>query len=371
MSTTHHRSSAVPLALVLGALVVYASLYPFEGWYWPAGRPWQDHLRLPWPLYRVPFDMWSNLLGYVPLGFLVAIGALRSGVSRPWACLLGLVGPALLSYAMEVVQQFIAGRHPSALDWSLNVAGAFAGAVLAVLAHGLRWLDHWQAARDRWVIRRSRGALVLLLLWPLGLLFPAPFPFGLGLGWEQVQDALIGWLLDVPWAQQALELISDVPVPVDRPAVAVSGLGVLLGLLGPCLLAYAVARPGWRRLVLAVVTVVLGWFSTALSAALNFGPAHAMAWLSAEVVPATATVLVLAVLLMIVGQRLAAALGVLVLSLLVVLVAQVPADPYFATSLADWEQGRFIRFHGLAQWIGWLWPYAAMVWLLARLGHRD
>ena len=26
-------------------------------------------------------------------------------------------------------------------------------------------------------------------------------------------------------------------------------------------------------------------------------------------------------------------------------------------SLQAWEQGRFIRFHGLAQWVGWLWPY--------------
>ena len=26
----------------------------------------------------------------------------------------------------------------------------------------------------------------------------------------------------------------------------------------------------------------------------------------------------------------------------------------------------------LAQWIGWLWPYAAMLWLLTRLGaHPD
>ena len=41
-------------------------------------------------------------------------------------------------------------------------------------------------------------------------------------------------------------------------------------------------------------------------------------------------------------------------------------DPYFADSLQGWEQGRFIRFHGVARWIGWLWPYAAMAWLLAR-----
>ena len=53
------------------------------------------------------------------------------------------------------------------------------------------------------------------------------------------------------------------------------------------------------------------------------------------------------------------------------LVAQAPSDPYFAESLLAWEQGRFARFHGLAQWVGWLWPYAAMGWLIARLAARQ
>ncbi|MDE2504558.1 MAG: teicoplanin resistance protein VanZ, partial [Burkholderiales bacterium] len=59
------------------------------------------------------------------------------------------------------------------------------------------------------------------------------------------------------------------------------------------------------------------------------------------------------------------------LTALAVGVAQAPADPYFAQSLQGWEQGRFIRFHGLAQWVGWIWPYATMLWLLGRLGRRE
>ena len=55
------------------------------------------------------------------------------------------------------------------------------------------------------------------------------------------------------------------------------------------------------------------------------------------------------------------------LTALVSLVAQAPADPYFAESLQAWEQGRFIRFHGAAQWIGWAWPYVAMAYLLGRI----
>jgi hypothetical protein len=43
------------------------------------------------------------------------------------------------------------------------------------------------------------------------------------------------------------------------------------------------------------------------------------------------------------------------------------ADVYFAMTLQTWEQGRFIRFHGLIQWLGWLWPYALLAYLVEGL----
>ena len=39
MANTRHHSAAVPLALAYVALILYASLYPFEGWRWPPGQP--------------------------------------------------------------------------------------------------------------------------------------------------------------------------------------------------------------------------------------------------------------------------------------------------------------------------------------------
>ena len=41
------RSSAVPLALAMAVLVVYASLYPFSAWRWPAGGHVADLLVQP------------------------------------------------------------------------------------------------------------------------------------------------------------------------------------------------------------------------------------------------------------------------------------------------------------------------------------
>ena len=65
------------------------------------------------------------------------------------------------------------------------------------------------------------------------------------------------------------------------------------------------------------------------------------------------------------SRRLAAVLGLMVLAALLALVTQAPPDAYFALSLQAWEQGRFIRFHGASQWVGWLWPYLAMAYLMS------
>jgi peptidoglycan/LPS O-acetylase OafA/YrhL len=134
------------------------------------------------------------------------------------------------------------------------------------------------------------------------------------------------------------------------------------------LIAISIARPGWRRLVLVAGALALGLVTTTLSTAMNFGPDHALAWRTPHTLAGFALGALLAAGLAFVPARLVAGIGLVALTALVLLVAQAPADPYFAQSLQRWEQGRFIRFHGAAQWIGWLWPYAAMLYLLSRLG---
>jgi VanZ family protein len=361
-----HLSSAVPLVAVFIGLVVYASLYPFSGWRWPGGASFTELLLLPMPRERLRFDIWANFIGYMPMGGLLYVAGVRSQV-RPWpAWCLALGVPAGLSYAMEVTQQFLPFRVPSLLDWELNAGGGVLGATLAAVLHRLSLIDRWQRVRDRWFVRRSGGTLALLALWPFGLLFPAPFAFGMGLGWERVQAAMNEVLLGVPWAADVLALVNDTPVRTGRYPALLEGLGIVLGLLGPTLLAFSVIPRGWRRVVWVVCLSALGLAATSLSITLSFGPSHAGAWITPAVVPAVSLALGLALWCSLAGQRLVATLGVAVLSALVMLVAQAPADPYFAQSLQAWEQGRFIRFHGLAQWLGWLWPYLAIGALLRR-----
>jgi VanZ family protein len=364
------RSSAVPLAWAWAGLIVYASLFPFDGWRWPPGLPAWQLLGLPWPRYFIPFDITGNVLAYAPLGALVALGQLRQGL-RPLAALaLAVLLGAGLSYAMELTQQLLPPRVPSLLDWVLNLAGATLGALLAWLVQALGLLRRWQSARDRWLEHGNAGALALLVLWPVALLFPTPWPLGLGQVGDVLRDALAALLVDVPWAQP----VSDWLVPSLQAPAALSpqaeAVAVMLGLLGPCLLAFAAARPGWRRLGLALGAAAMAAGATTLSTLLNFGPDHALAWRTPGTLAAMGVALMLALACLWLRPRLAGALALVALSGLVVLVHGAPTDPYFADSLQGWEQGRFVRFHGVAQWLGWLWPYAAIAWLLVRAGRR-
>ena len=363
-------SSAVPLALAWLGVVVYASLFPFSGWRWPAGLAAAELLALRWPRYFIPFDIVSNLLAYLPLGALLALARLRQGRGAGAAWLAGALAGAVLSFSLEVLQHFLPPRVPSLLDWLLNTAGAMLGALCAVLAGALGWLRRWERWRGRFLEQGGAGAMALLLLWPVALQFPAPVPLGLGQVAGPLRELLREGLAGVPWAAGLADWLALDEAPAAGLSRAGQQLAVMLGLLAPGLLAFATARQGWQRLWLAAGSAGLAVAATTLSTALNFGPDHALAWWSAPTAVALGLGLVLTVALAGVGQRVAAGLGLVVLTGLVALVNQAPPDPYLAQSLQAWEQGRFVRFHGVVQWVGWLWPYAAIGWLLTRLARR-
>lgn len=365
-----HRSSATPLALVYAALLVYASLYPFAGWRWPPGQALANLTLLPWTRWQGGFDLWSNLFGYLPLGALICLAARRSGWRSSVALALAMLAPALLSYAMEVLQQFLPKRVPAMEDLLTNSAGAAAGALLALAFHGLGMVQRWHLLRERWFARDSAAALALLTLWPLGLLFPTPVPLGLGQVSNRLGIWLTGLLAGMPWAEPVHTLLATT-APPEAPLRPLSEiLIVAAGLLSPCVVAFAVMPPGLRRVVAVVGALLLSLGAMTLSTLLNFGPGHALAWLGPSALPGLVLGSLLGLALVAVPCRSITGIGLMVLTGLVVGMAQAPADPYFAQSLLAWEQGRFVRFHGLAQWLGWLWPYAAMAWLLTRLGRR-
>ncbi len=362
---TAQRTAAWPLALATVCLIVYASLYPFADWRNQGISPLR-FLTAPLPRYWTGFDVGANLLGYAPLGFLLALSALRSRRVR-WAISVAVVSAGLLSLTMETLQSYLPSRVPSNVDLTLNTLGAWIGACGAWALEKAGVVDRWSRFRAHWFSQDARGALVLLMLWPPALLFPAAVPMGLGQVFERLESALAEALINTPFLEWMP--VRDVEL---QPLVPIAELlCVALGALIPCLLGYCVIRALSQRAAFAVVMIAAGVATSALSAALSYGPQHAWAWLDVPVQVGLGLAVVLAALLLAVPRRAAAALTLLALAVQLGLLNQAPADPYFAQTLQTWEQGRFIRFHGVVQWLGWLWPYAALLYVLVRLSGRE
>src|SRR6476660_6976274 len=126
------KTAAWPLAQAYIALVVYASLYPFTGWRSQGIAAWA-FIWSPWPKYWTAFDFAANVFGYMPLGFLLALGFLRRGnpsfapASNVAAVAVATASAARLSFGMESLQSYLPSRVPSNVDFALNAAGALAG----------------------------------------------------------------------------------------------------------------------------------------------------------------------------------------------------------------------------------------------------
>jgi VanZ family protein len=346
-------SLAWPLALAYLGLVVYASLFPFTGWRSQGMAPW-SFLLAPWPTYWTGFDIAINMAGYVPLGLLLTLALLRSGVGG-LSSALGVLVAALVSLAMETMQSYLLERVPSQVDWLLNTAGAVLGAFLAWLLLRWRVLGPWQTFQERWLLPGSQGGLLLLLAWPLAVLYPTSVAFGLGQAWRRLESYLseltAGSFLQAWWPQVAA-------TPALSPLT--EAVAVALSLWGPVLLGYALLRTLGQRVTFLLVFAAVACLAAGLSAALTYGPAHAWAWLTPPATLGLALAGAMAFFSLMLGHRAAAVCSVLAWGLALGVLNRAPDTPYFAQSLQLWEQGRFLRFHGLSQWLGWLWPYAAL-----------
>lgn len=275
MKALQRRTTAWPLAWLCVMVIVYASLYPFEDWRNQDIAPW-SFVSAPWPKYQTLFDMGSNLLGYMPLGFWLSLAMLRSAKPHWAAVLLGFLGALGLSFFMECSQSYLPQRVPSHVDWLFNTLGGLIGAVLAALLERRGWLYRWVQFRKRWLVPHASGSLVLMVLWPLALLFPTPVFLGLG----NVTEKLLALLEDV-WPQATLPtqlsqtLFALAPLPSWVEMLSIAGSLSVAALLG-----MAVVREAWQRLSWVSLVVVLALLSNTLSASVTYGPQHTLFWLT-------------------------------------------------------------------------------------------
>ncbi len=358
------KTSAWPLSQLYVALIIYASLYPFDPWRDQGIEPW-SFVTAPWPKYWLGFDVAANVVGYAPLGFFLTLSAMRTGWRGP-AIVGATLSAALLSFSLESLQSYLPSRVPSLADFLLNTLGAWVGASSASVLEQLGWLHRWSQFRERWFVRDAYMGLVLLAVWPAALLFPVSVPLGLGQVWERVEDALTGAFDSTPFADW-IPLRSFELEPL-LPGAEV--LCVMLGLLIPSLLGFGLIRQVWQRMAFACGVMMVALGMTALSSALTYGPVHAWTWLGAPAMIGLSSGFVLALFLTWLPARTHWAFLLLALLVQQSVLNQAPESAYFTQTLQQWGQGRFIRFHGLVQWLGWLWPFVVLVFAFVRVSRE-
>src|SRR5258706_9915048 len=161
-------------------LVVYASLYPLEGWRDHGISPFA-YLTSPWPRYVTGFDLAANVLGYLPYGFLCIL-ALHPRIRGLAAFGIALGSAALLSLGMEACQSYLPARVATNLDLLCNIAGGAGGAALGVWAAPSVLGGPLERLRARAFLSGAAidVRLTLLGLWVLTQLNPATPLFAAG-----------------------------------------------------------------------------------------------------------------------------------------------------------------------------------------------
>ncbi|SMG33017.1 VanZ family protein [Paraburkholderia susongensis] len=363
--------------LLYTTLIVYGSWYPFSGWRSLGIAPFA-YLFDPMPQYLTAFDVVTNVLGYMPFGALVVL-AVYPRWRGTLAVALAFVLGGLLSGTMEAVQTWLPTRVASNLDLAANTLGALLGAAMMSPATGAL-LDRGLLRRLRLLwFERDRAALACLIAaWPFATMYPAPRLFGLG-NWPRMlwlhfdpatQDALLAWT-PAAWHAGAWPAAVAAWLPDDTWEALITTLNLFAALA----LASVPARRHAPRVRLLLVFIAATLCVKAGATFLQSQSGLAFDWATPGALIGLACGTVAALAALPLRRRVRAALAGSALVVALVFVNLLPVNPYFDVVLADWRQGRYLHFNGLARWLAWVWPYAALVWLAfaveqAWLGRR-
>jgi VanZ family protein len=327
-------------------LVIYASLHPFSGWH-DRGSPLFGFLVAPLPRPVLWFDAIANVIGYVPLGFLVVI-AVFPFLRRGRAFALGFSVCFLLSLTLETLQFYLPTRTPSNLDLLTNAVGGALGA-LAALAATQPLMDTGGLRRLREGLflpgNRADLGLVLLGLWLFAQLNPETLLFG------------TGDLRDLFKEPSGKLYPAEVFVRIEAGVACANALAA--GLLAACLI--APGRPT-RGLVVAFIGAALTVHSFAFG--LLIGSQNVLDWVTPGGLYGVAAAMVLLLLLAGLprtGQLTLAGLALLAAAAIVNLS---PPNPYTTATLSLWQQGHYLNFNGLTRVVAIAWPFAALCYLL-------
>jgi glycopeptide antibiotics resistance protein len=187
----HLRWRSDPFVVLLvfsGLFIVYGTMLPFQ--FSVNGEHVEARLRRiwehPWPTASRA-DVVSNVLLFMPWGFLLAAWRGKCGTGYPGAAVLGLLTGFLLSGAVECAQLFTPSRTASFIDIVTNTAGSTLGAMVG-----------WPFARWAWprialklrhlTVQRPMAACALAVA--AGLTVTALAPFDISVQVSELKTAI-------------------------------------------------------------------------------------------------------------------------------------------------------------------------------------
>lgn len=337
------------LSLAYAALIAYASLHPFSGWRDP-GLPLFYFLESAWPRYWTVFDLITNVLAYLPLGFLITL-AFRRLPGRWTPALTSLLLGSLLSCSLESLQAWLPSRVASGIDLGCNALGAGIGAVLA------RWNGKYFFIRIARMqhsllapIPHVELGLVLVGLWLLTQLSPETLLFGAG-DLRHLFDITPA----VPYAAPSFFAMETAIIVCNTIAIGLFARTLLSG------------ESSTYRTLSAFFAVAL--LIRALAAAILVNPLNAFAWFTPGAALGLFVGFAVLWLMLLLPASWRIAFAGMALMAGTVLVNLAPANPYSAAALATWKQGHFLNFNGLTRLAASFWPFLALPYLMA-LGRR-
>jgi VanZ family protein len=327
-------------------LVVYASLHPFSGWR-DRGLPTFAFLTASFNRPMPAFDVFVNVLGYIPFGFLAVLAAYpRLRGRTAFAC--GMLAAVLASFVLESIQVYLPTRTASNLDLIANAAGGTLGAIAGLVAtRPLMDNGKLQSLRGDLFLPGGRVdlGLVLLGLWLFAQLSPETLLFG------------TGDLRDLFKAPSGKLYPAEVFLRVEAGVACANGLGA--GLLAACLVARA--QPT-RGVVLLLIATALAAHAFAFGLLVN--PQDALSWATPGALYGVAAAIALLMIAISLPRAIQLPLIGLALLAATAIVNLAPPNPYNTATFSLWQQGQYLNFNGLTRLVAIVWPFAAMFYLV-------
>ena len=340
--------------------LIYASLNPFFGWHAP-----ESFGLFVWPRYLNGFDVFLNVLAYLPLGGMLAATQIRSPRRRDqiydplWVLVRSVLTGFVLSAIMESLQTMLPGRVSSPVDLIANTTGTLIGASVLVtrwgrtlLAKALRWRHRHFARGDE-----SSWGLLLLGAWFFAQLNPV-IPF--------FEAGHIANPFDAAAPR----------TPYDPLILLPQVVGITLNVCGFSLFLSLLLHPRKQVILNVLLILALGFFTKVSTASLMLKAPQMVGWLAPATIIGLSAGLLLFACFSRIGYRWRAFCTTLFIFAggLMAKLASVYGAFDETLRLLNWPRGHLINFASLTRWIHEIWPLlvlllVAWIFVKRRVSH--